>query len=485
MSRQENIQYPLDKISDWVWEIPKSFRHDMRVPARIYATKKMLESTFKDRSLQQLVNVTTLPGIQQAALVMPDAHEGYGFPIGGVAATEYPDGIISPGGIGYDINCGVRLLFSRLKIDQVKPHIANLSQKIFDYVPSGVGKGGHHKLSVKELDEVLAEGVKWAVKKELATEEDRRHMESSGFLSDADPRSVSLHAKERGKDQLGTMGAGNHFVEIDRIDEIFDEEIATQLGLFPDQCVIQIHTGSRGLGHQVATDALKVMMKVMPKYGVSLPDRELAGVPFSSKEGQDYFKGMCAAANFAWTNRQLITHQVRQAWESVMGKESGTLNVLYDVAHNIAKIESYNIDGQQKKVIVHRKGATRAFPPNHPEVPEIYRSTGQPVLIPGSMGTASYVLVGTEGAMKETFGSTCHGAGRAMSRTKARSEMPGRQLLNELSIQGVTVQTKALHSLTEEAPYAYKDVERVVDVVHHAGIAKKIARLKPLAVIKG
>ncbi len=457
----------------------------MRVPARIYASKEMLESAFRDRSLQQLVNVTTLPGIQRAALVMPDAHEGYGFPIGGVAATEYPDGIISPGGIGYDINCGVRLLTSNLHFKDVTVKLDKLAQRVFEKVPSGVGKSGHHKLSVKELDEVLREGVNWAVKNGYATPEDQKHIESSGFLSDADPRCVSLHAKERGKDQLGTMGAGNHFVEIDRIDEIFDETVASRLGLFTGQCVFQIHTGSRGLGHQVATDALKVMMKVMPKYGVSLPDRELAGVPFSSKEGQDYFKGMCAAANFAWTNRQLITLQVREAWQDVLGNENGSLSVLYDVAHNIAKIEFYKIDGRNKKLIVHRKGATRAFPPHHPDVPEHYRETGQPVLIPGSMGTASYVLVGTEGAMKETFGSTCHGAGRAMSRTQARKEMPGKELLQMLTEGGVSVQTKDIWSLAEEAPYAYKDVECVVDVVHNAGIAKKVARLRPMAVIKG
>jgi tRNA-splicing ligase RtcB len=281
------------------------------------------------------------------------------------------------------------------------------------------------------------------------------------------------------------MGAGNHFVEIDRVEELFDEKVASLLGLSKGQVVFQIHTGSRGLGHQVATDALKVMMKVMPKYGVSLPDRELAGVPLSSKEGQDYFKGMCAAANFAWTNRQLITLQVREAWQDVMGNDNGTLEVLYDVAHNIAKIETNKIDGRDKKLIVHRKGATRAFPPHHPEVPAIYQETGQPVLIPGSMGTASYVLVGTEGAMNETFGSTCHGAGRAMSRTQARKEMQGKELLNELTERGVSVQTKDIWSLPEEAPYAYKDVENVVDVVHNAGIAKKVARLKPLAVIKG
>ena len=477
--------FQLNKISDWVWEIPKSYRSDMRVPARIYASKQMLESTFRDRSLQQLVNVTTLPGIQRAALVMPDAHEGYGFPIGGVAATEYPDGTISPGGIGYDINCGVRLLISKIEIKDVIPKMEKLARKVFENVPSGVGKSGQVKLTVKELDDVLKEGVKWAVKNGYASEEDQRHIESSGHLSDADPRCVSLHAKERGKDQLGTMGAGNHFVEIDRVDEIFDDTIAAKLGLFKNQCVIQIHTGSRGLGHQVATDALKIMMKVMPKYGVSLPDRELAGVPLSSKEGQDYFKGMCAAANFAWTNRQLITHQVRDAWNSVMGNSVGTLGVLYDVANKIAKIETYKIDGKDKKLIVHRKGATRAFPPHHPEIPELYRETGQPVLIPGSMGTASYVLVGTEDAMKETFGSTCHGAGRAMSRSQARKEMPGKELLHELSQQGVSIQTKDVWSLAEEAPYAYKDVESVVDVVHNAGIAKKVARLRPMAVIKG
>ena len=296
---------------------------------------------------------------------------------------------------------------------------------------------------------------------------------------------MSLHAKERGKDQLGTMGAGNHFVEIDRVDEIFEDKVAAKLGLYRNQCVFQIHTGSRGLGHQVATDALKVMMKVMPKYGVSLPDRELAGVPLSSKEGQDYFKGMCAAANFAWTNRQLITQQVRGAWSSVFGAGGGNLGVLYDVAHNIAKIESYEIDEELKKLIVHRKGATRAFPPHHPDLPELFRETGQPVLIPGSMGTASYVLVGTEGAMAETFGSTCHGAGRAMSRSQARKEKQGQDLLNELNQAGVTIQTKDIWSLPEEAPYAYKNVENVVDVVHNAGIAKKVARLKPMAVIKG
>ncbi len=478
-------EFQLNKISDWVWEIPKSYRSDMRVPARIYASKEMLASTFRDRSLQQLVNVTTLPGIQRAALVMPDAHEGYGFPIGGVAATEFPDGTISPGGIGYDINCGVRLLTSKLHFKDVTAKLEKLAQRVFEKVPSGVGKSGHHKLSVKELDEVLSEGVNWAVQKGYATEADQTHIESSGHLADADPRCVSLHAKERGKDQLGTMGAGNHFVEIDRVEELFDEKVASLLGLSKGQVVFQIHTGSRGLGHQVATDALKVMMKVMPKYGVSLPDRELAGVPLSSKEGQDYFKGMCAAANFAWTNRQLITLQVREAWQDVIGNNNGTLEVLYDVAHNIAKIETYKIDGRDKKLIVHRKGATRAFPPHHPDVPELYRETGQPVLIPGSMGTASYVLVGTEGAMEETFGSTCHGAGRAMSRTQARKEMQGKELLQELTERGVTVQTKDIWSLPEEAPYAYKNVENVVDVVHNAGIAKKVARLKPMAVIKG
>lgn len=485
MSDIQTKEFQLNKITDWVWEIPKSYRSDMRVPARIYASRQMLESTFKDRTLKQLVNVATLPGIQGAALVMPDAHEGYGFPIGGVAATEYPDGIISPGGIGYDINCGVRLLFSKLHFKDVAGKMEKLARQVFENVPSGVGKSGQTKLSVNELDDVLREGVKWAVKNEYATEEDRRHIESSGCLVDADPRCVSLHAKERGKDQLGTMGAGNHFVEIDRIDEIFDDAIAQKLGLFSGQCVFQIHTGSRGLGHQVATDALKVMMRVMPKYGVSLPDRELAGVPLSSKEGQDYFKGMCAAANFAWTNRQLITHQIRDAWKSVMGDSGGHLNVLYDVAHNIAKIEKYKVNGQDKKLIVHRKGATRAFPPHHQDIPELYRDTGQPVLIPGSMGTASYILVGTEGAMKDTFGSTCHGAGRAMSRTQARKEQPGKELMSELLQKGISIQSKDIWSLPEEAPYAYKDVESVVDVVHNAGIAKKIARLKPLAVVKG
>lgn len=461
----------LTKLTDYLWEIPRSYRADMRVPARIYASEKMLEEIFRDRSLEQLINVATLPGIQKYAIVMPDAHEGYGFPIGGVAAMEYPDGIISPGGIGYDINCGVRLLKSDLFFKDVEPRLDELAKEMFRAIPSGVGRGGMLKLANRDFNDVLKNGVKWLIKNGYGEEADPHYLESEGSLSDADPPMVSEHAKSRGRDQLGTMGAGNHFVEVEKIEEIFDENTAKSFGLTQDQVVVSIHTGSRGLGHQVATDYIRTMLKVMPKYGITLPDRELACVPFSSPEGTAYFKAMAAAANFAWSNRQMITHEVRSVFKKVFG-DGGKLSIVYDVAHNIGKVEEHKINGVKKKVIVHRKGATRAFP-------------GQPVLIPGSMGTASYVLVGLESAMSETFGSTCHGAGRRMSRHAAKKEIQGRALKEELEKKGIHIATGSISGLAEEAPSAYKDVNQVIEVVHQAGIAKKVARLKPLAVIKG
>ena len=478
-------KFKFTKITPNIWEISSDSREDMRVPARLYASSAMLESAFADKTIEQLVNVSTLPGIVGNSLAMPDAHEGYGFPIGGVAATAWPDGVISPGGIGYDINCGVRLLTSNVSYSDVKHRIEKLAQTTHRNVPSGVGRGGQLQLSFGELDSVLSTGVSWAIKNGYATVTDADHTESRGVLSDADPGCVSPRAKQRGKGQLGTMGAGNHFVEIDRVDEVFDTNIAQTLGIFEGQITFQIHTGSRGLGHQVATDAIREMGAAMKRYGIKIPDRELACAPFSSPEGKSYFKGMCAAANFAWTNRQIITWEIRKAWEEIFGEDSTGLRVMYDVAHNIAKIETHEIDGRARKVIVHRKGATRAFPAGHPETPLLYRDCGQPVLIPGSMGTASYVLVGADGAMKETFGSTCHGAGRRMSRTKARKRITGADLHKELLQQGISIQTRSIRSLPEEAPYAYKDVEQVVDVVHSAGIAIKVARLRPLAVIKG
>lgn len=453
----------------------------MRVSARIFASNDLLDEILKDRSLEQLVNVATLPGIQKYAIVMPDAHEGYGFPIGGVAATLYPDGVISPGGIGYDINCGVRTLLSKLQFSNVEHHLEGLASALYREIPSGVGRGGRLKLEIKTLDEVLRGGVRWAIDEGYGEIKDLDHIESNGSLLNADPLAISEHAKFRGRDQLGTMGGGNHFVEVDRVAKIFDEETARVFGLFRDQIVILIHTGSRGLGHQVATDYIKIMLNKSAEYGIKLPDRELACLPLSSPEGIKYFNAMSAAANFAWTNRQLITYEVRKVWQEIFSDGGGKLEILYDVAHNIAKIETHD----ERKLIVHRKGATRAFPPGHPDLPEQYRTTGQPVIIPGSMGTASYVMVGTETGMKLSFGTSCHGAGRRMSRHAAKREVRGSELLETLGKRGIRIQAGSLGGLAEEAPIAYKNIEEVVDVVHNAGIARKVAELRPVAVIKG
>jgi len=477
-------QSQLHKIGTCLWEIPRSTRSDMLVPAYVYAKEEMISSLLNDRSLEQLINVTTLPGIEKAAMVMPDAHEGYGFPIGGVAATKFPHGAISPGGIGYDINCGVRLLISSLEFDDVKEKLGLLAKELYREIPSGTGKGGNLKLNHAQLEVVLKDGVNWALQDGFATEKDVEHIESNGCLSNADPSAVSDHAKKRGHDQLGTIGAGNHFVEVDRVSEIFEEDASEVFGLHKNQIVILIHTGSRGLGHQVATDYLKVMMNVMPQYNIKPPDRELACVPFDSPEGQNYFNAMAAAANFAWCNRQIITYEIRNAWDAIFGSSGGELELLYDVAHNIAKIEDHKIDGEHMKLIVHRKGATRAFGPGSNEVPEIFRHVGQPVLIPGSMGTASYVLVGTNKSMEMSFGSTCHGAGRALSRTAAKKKVNAPQLKQELLEQGIFVEAP-YRGIAEEAPIAYKDVDIVVDTVHEAGIATKVAKLRPVAVIKG
>ncbi len=481
MVRREQLQ----QIGPVVWEIPPTARPDMRVPARIYASEELLEQILRDRSLEQLMNVATLPGIQQAAIVMPDVHEGYGFPIGGIAAMDLEEGIISPGGIGYDINCGVRLLTSELSLQEVQPRLEQLAKALYKAVPSGVGRGGPLKLSVRQLDRVLEYGVQWALQEGYAEEADVDFIESGGRIPEADADAVSREAKERGRDQLGTMGAGNHFVEVGYVDKLFDEAVARTLGLRLHQIVVLIHTGSRGLGHQVATDYIRTMLAALPRYGIRLPDRELACAPLSSPEGQRYFRAMCAAANFAWANRQLITWEIRQAWREVLGEAGGKLRVLYDVAHNIAKIEQHTVQGHIRRVLVHRKGATRAFPPGHPETPRVYREVGQPVLIPGSMGTASYVLVGAPGSMEQTFGSTCHGAGRQMSRHAAKRTVNPDRLRMELQQQGIVVQAGSVRGLVEEAPVAYKDVGAVVQVVHTAGIARMVARLRPVAVIKG
>ncbi len=464
----------LVKISDYLWEIPARRLEggiEMRAPARFYASEKMLDDIFRDRSAGQLMNVASLPGVMKNALAMPDIHEGYGFPIGGVAAMEYPDGVISPGGIGYDINCGVRLLRSDKNFEEVKSQIGNLARSLYKEIPSGVGRGGKLKLSGKEIDDVLENGARWAVENGFGEENDLENIESGGRLEEADASLVSERAKKRGAGQLGTMGAGNHFVEIDRVEKIFNAGRAEEFGLFEGQAVVLIHTGSRGLGHQIATDYIKIMVRSLSKYKIKLPDLELACAPFSSPEGRDYFKAMSAGANFAWANRQMITWHARAVWKNIFGADAG-LALVYDVAHNIAKIEEHGIGGERRKAVVHRKGATRAFP-------------GQPVLIPGSMGAASYVLAGTETAMEETFGSACHGAGRRMSRHAALRAESGKEVGKKLLQEGIIVESGSWRGLAEEAPFAYKDIEDVVDVVAGAGIAEKVARLRPMAVIKG
>ena len=470
------------KISDWLWEIPKSFQSDMRVPARVYISKKMLEELEED-AIRQVINVATLPGIVKYSLAMPDIHSGYGFAIGGVAGTRFPDGVISPGGIGYDQNCGCRLLLSEHSEKEIRPYLDKLATEIQKEVPSGLGRGRQIKLSVEQIDKILEGGAKRLVEQGYGEKEDAENCESGGRLEWADVRTVSNHAKNRGRDQVGTLGSGNHFCQLDKVEEIFDEEVAKVFGLFKDQVVVFIHTGSRGLGHQNCTDYLKVMMQIMPKYGIKLPDRELACVPFDSSDGQRFFKAMCAGANYAWANRQMITHYVRKAWKIILG-ERANLRLLYDVAHNIAKIEEHAVDGEKMKLIVHRKGATRAFPPGHPEIPGKYQETGQPILIPGTMGTASYVLAGTKDC-EQAFYSTTHGAGRTMSRHAAMRRVSGQEVVKSLESKGIIVKCQSYRGIAEEAPMAYKNIDDVVEVVHNAGLSKKVAKLVPLAVIKG
>ena len=471
------------KINDYLWEIPKSFRPDMRVPARAYVSEKMLEDVFRDRSLPQLVNLCCLPGIQKYGLAMPDMHEGYASPIGGVAAIRTSDGIISPGMQGYDINCGVRLLLSDYLEKEVKGHLENLATEIQKEVPSGLGQGRQIKLSIEQIDKILEGGVKRLVDQGYGEKEDIENCEAEGCLEWAEASAVSFQAKNRGRDQVGTLGSGNHFLEIQKVQEIFDEKVADAFGLFKDQIVIMVHCGSRGLGHQVATDYIREFMGLMEKYKIEVPDREFACVPFNSPEGQRGLAASACAANYAWANRQMITHFVRKAWRSIFGEKT-SLRLLYDVAHNIIKKEKYVIGGKEVEVAMHRKGSTRAFPPGHAEIPERYRLVGQPVLIPGSMGTSSYILVGTEKS-KEAWYSTCHGAGRTMSRHEAMRRVSGQEVVNELESKGIIVKCWSLGGIAEEAPMAYKNVEQVVDVVHNAGLSKKVARLVPLAVIKG
>ncbi len=476
------------KIDDYRWMIPKDYKPGMRVPGIIYAKEKMLSKIAEDGAHEQVANAAFLPGIVKASLAMPDIHYGYGLPIGGVVATDInSDGVITPGGVGFDINCGVRLLKTDLELEDVEDKLTELVEAIFHTVPSGVGSEGDISLTKQDFKRACKKGAAWAVEAGFGTEEDLERIESQGSIQGADPSLVSKKAYERGKDQLGTLGSGNHFLEIQVVDHLFNPALAEKLGLYKGQITVMIHTGSRGFGHQICTDYLKVMEAAVKKYGIKIPDRQLACAPYDSKEGQDYLAAMACAANYAWANRQIITHLVRRAFEKVFGVSSQRLGIqtVYDVAHNIVKIERHRVNGKEMLLAVHRKGATRAFPPGHPELPEIYRETGQPVIIPGDMGRASFVLCGTQQAMEETFGSTCHGAGRILSRNQAKKLAKGKDIVGEMEKRGIIVRSSSKRTLYEEIPEAYKDASEVVDVVHKAGIAKLVARMRPLGVVKG
>jgi tRNA-splicing ligase RtcB len=477
------------RISDYVWEIPKDHRKDMRVPARLYASEKLLEAVLDedDKSIEQLVNTATLPGLVRYALAMPDIHQGYGFPIGGVIASRTRDGIISPGGVGYDINCGVRVLTSDIPFSEAEPLLGDLATALYRNCPSGVGKGGHFKLNSKQFDRLLREGSQWALKEGFAVPEDIERTEEQGRLDAADPKHVSKRARQRGMGQVGTLGAGNHFIEVDRIEEIFDLEAAQRMGLTEGNLAVQIHCGSRGFGHQVCTDYVREFQSAIKKYNISLPDRQLICVPFHAPEGKAYFAAMCAAANYAFANRQVLAHYARRSFEQTFAGhlENWELRQVYDIAHNMAKVERHAVNGETAEVVVHRKGATRAFGPGFEGLPAAYKPIGQPVLVPGSMGTSSWILAGTETSMAETFGSTCHGAGRVMSRSQAKRTVWGEDLMKRLEASGIHVRAGSMPGLAEEAPQAYKDVDMVVEAVSGAGIARKVARLVPVAVIKG
>jgi len=463
--------------------IHRSFQAGMRVEGLVYADADLFSAIERDETLQQVANVATLPGIIGRSLAMPDAHQGYGFAIGGVAAMDMDDGVVSAGGVGFDINCGVRLLRTDLKEREVRPQIDALLHRLSREIPCGAGKEGSVALSEEKMNSVLLGGARWAVEQGYGIQEDLDHIEEGGCLAGADPGGVSKRARERGRDQLGTLGSGNHFAEVQYVSEVHDADAARAFHLQEGQVTVMIHSGSRGLGHQVCTDHLETMQDAMTGYGIRVIDRQLACVPIRSREGQRYLGAMNAAANYAFANRQVMSHRVRCAFADRFGGCS--VQTLYDVAHNIAKVEVHEIEGRRKNVLVHRKGATRAFPAGHADVPSDYRSVGQPVLIPGSMGTSSYVLVGTTRAMQETFGSACHGAGRSMSRHAAKKDTTAEEVIRALESRGIHVRSATKSGLTEEKPEAYKDVTRVVRIVHEAGIARMVARLVPIGVIKG
>lgn len=479
---------PLERIDPCCVRIPKSYKPGMRVPGLLFVNDKLLEQVKKDQAPDQVANVAFLPGIVGASIAMPDIHWGYGFCIGGVAATDPAEGgVICPGGIGYDINCGVRLVKTNLTYRQVKNHVRPLIQALFNTVPAGVGKGGAYKFNDKEMQPLLAEGAGYVIGRGLGVSRDLGNTEANGRIDHAEPTNVTDHAIKRGSQQCGTLGSGNHFMEVQVVDHVFDEDVATAFGLEKDQICVMIHSGSRGLGYQVCDDALAAFRTAHVKYGIDLPDRQLACAPAESPEGRKYIGAMRAAANFGFCNRQLLMQQAREVFAKVFGQswEDLGMELLYDVAHNIAKLEEHTVDGKKKRLWIHRKGATRAFPAGHPELPAHFSKVGQPVIIPGDMGRASWVLVGQPGSMDRTFGTTCHGAGRAMSRTAAVAQAGGRKIEKELEAKGVIAMAQSRRGLAEEQPSAYKNVDDVVDVVDGAGLSKKVARMRPLGVIKG
>ena len=486
ISMNENKLPPLEKIDDNRWRIARHGK--MNCDGVVYASSAMLPKIKSDQSLAQVVNVACLPGISGSSMAMPDIHWGYGFPIGGVAAFDIDNGIVSPGGVGYDINCGVRLFSTALQKTDIDGKVKDLVEGLFNSIPSGIGsKRKDLRLSSKDFKEVLVKGASWAVQQGFGEKSDAAHIEDKGSMPGADPAMISDRAYVRGKNQLGTLGSGNHFVEIAYVDEVFDKQAADQFGLRVGYITVSVHTGSRGFGYQVCDDYIKIMLRAAQKYGIALPDRQLCCAPVNSNEGRNYLAAMACAANYAFANRQIIGHWVRDTFERVLGQGPKQLrmSLVYDVCHNIAKIETHTVGDKKMKLCVHRKGATRAFPPDHPHIPDDYQKTGQPVLIPGDMGRCSYVLAGTATTMAETFGSTCHGAGRAMSRNQAKKAARGRSIFRELQDRGIHVIAAGRSTLTEEMPDAYKDVNTVVDVVAAAGIGKKVARLRPIGVIKG
>lgn len=479
---------PLQRLDPFRWQIPASYQEGMHVPGVVYADDELIQQILDDNALHQVANVATLPGIVGSSLGMPDIHWGYGFPVGGVAATDAETGVVSPGGIGFDINCGVRLIATELLHEQIRGQVGKLADALFSALPSGVGGAGMRELDFHEMRDVMVRGAAWAVEDGYGREEDLAVTEEGGCLAGADPDAVSPMAIKRGMKQLGSLGSGNHFAEVQIVDHIYDQNAAEALGIGqPGQVVVTIHCGSRGFGHQIAEDYIKLAEVKQAGYGFKLVDRQLACLPLQSEEGKAYMAAMACGANFAWANRQLLMHGVRQAFASVFGRKARAkeMPLVYDVCHNIAKFEEYEIDGQKRRVCVHRKGATRAFPAQHPALPEKYRQVGQPVLIPGDMGRYSFVLVGAPASMEQSFGSCCHGAGRRQSRTAAKKSMSPRELLDQLDARGVTVRVHSKSLLTEEAPSAYKDAQQVVNVVHNAGLARLVARLKPVIVIKG